>query len=75
MGDVDRLVPFSAGKHLNFSAAQPSDKLGNDALARAKGDSVDHISQVQLETGRDVDSAQSSLEARDFEASCDDLLV
>jgi len=62
-------------EHFNFSCAQPSNKLGNDSLAHAEGDSVGHVSQVWLKSGRDVDCSQLSLEASDFEAVGSKLLT
>ncbi len=44
-------------------------------LACAEGDGVDHVPQVRFEAGGDVDGAQSSLKAGDFEAPRGKLLA
>ena len=75
MGDVDRLISLVSGEHLDFSSAQPSDELWDDSLACAEGDSVSHVTQVWFKSSRDVNSPQSSLEAGNFEAVSDELVV
>ncbi len=75
MGDVYRLVSLTPCEHLDFSRAQSSDKLGDHSLTCAEGDGVDHIAQVGLESGRDVDSSQPPLKASDLEAMGDELVV
>jgi len=48
--------------------------LWNHLFSRAEGDGVVDVAQVGLEAGGDVDSAEASLEVRDFKGAAGELL-
>ncbi len=75
MGDIDHLVSFLSGEHLDFSGAQPPDELWDDSFAGTEGDSVGHVAQVWLESSGDVDGSQVFLEVGNFEAVSDELVA
>ena len=75
MGDIDWFVSFASHEHLDFSGAQPSDKLGNDSLAGTEWYGVDHVAQVGFEPHGDIDRAQSSLEMGNLKATGNELLA
>jgi len=75
LGDVYGFVALSSGNHLDFPSAHPPDKLRDHLLSSTEGDGVVDVAQVGLKTGRDVDDAESAMEAGDFEGSGSELLL
>src|SRR6266851_5074639 len=52
LGDVDCLIPFPPGQHLDLPHSQPPNESWDDMFSCAEGDSVGHVAQVGFETSR-----------------------